>query len=140
MLNFPMGFIADIDFGSEKIRCLGNLRFDVCAYLTVCCPKSRNAEVVAPQQIAWKQRLHQDNKTSLKSEPNYGSIDSDVKQTLLVKQNNELDEIVENSEDTDSKEAMDFTIRGKVYLANFTLFSHLSRGVNICPELTLDSE
>ena len=77
----------------------------------------------------------------MKSEPNYGSIDSDAKDTLLLKQqNNELEEIMENSQELDAKEAMDFTVRGKVYMVNFTLYPHLSRGVNICPELTMDSE
>jgi len=47
---------------------------------------------------------------------------------------------MDNSQDPDAKEAMDFTVRGKVYLANFTLYPHLSRGVNICPQLTTDSE
>lgn len=45
MLNFLMGFVADLDFNSEKCRCLGDLRFDLCGFLMCCCPKSRHVQV-----------------------------------------------------------------------------------------------
>lgn len=46
LLNFLAGFIADVDFGSEKCRCLGHLRFDVyAAWKLCCCPASRKYSV-----------------------------------------------------------------------------------------------
>ena len=47
LLNHLNGLFADVDFDSEKLRCLGHLRFDVCGAWKLICPKSRNLEVLS---------------------------------------------------------------------------------------------
>lgn len=80
-----------------------------------------------------KEKLNQLNPSN-QAEPNFGSVDSDLNQNLLLKNkpsNEEMEEISENI----VEDPMDFQMKGKFYMLNMSQMPFMSKGVKCSPDL-----
>jgi hypothetical protein len=124
-----------VDFGSEKLRCLGNLRFDVCgAWKGICCPPSHKAQVQCRlMKVSWRRSNGQKASDQL-------TAGGDLKDPLIPQGERTSAELKPQVINNKLSEEMEHTITDNIYFMNLHAVPYMSIGINVAPELSIDGE